>query len=314
MNNKFSLKILFASLATTALLTMVGCSPSSSDTDASQQASAASEQAADTAPAAAVGGDITLGYVEWDSCVASTSVVAEVLEDAGYNVKTMSVSGAMLYAGLANSDLDAIVCAWLPTTHQDYYAKTKDKLDDLGPNMREAKLGLAVPDYVEITSIADLADPETAKQFEDRIIGIDPGAGIMRLTNQVIEHYKLPGKLVEGSDATMVGVLQDAIRQNKPVVVTSWTPHWMWAAWELRYLEDPDGIYGEPDSIHTLVRKGLQQDMPEAYSILDAFYLGGEDRGAVMAASRADGANPKAVARKWVDEHTDQVSEWLDGS
>ncbi len=34
----------------------------------------------------------------------------------------------------------------------------------------------------------------------------------------------------------------------------------------------------------------------------------------VMAASREDGANPKAVARKWVDEHADQVAEWLDGS
>lgn len=309
MNNTFPLKLLLAGLAATALLAMTGCSTGDSDRDAAPTASTPEQAAEASAPA--VGGDITLGYVEWDSCVASTSVVAVALEDAGYTVKMMSVSGAMMYAGLASSDLDAIVCAWLPTTHQDYYAKTKDSLDTLGANMKEAKLGLAVPDYVEIKSIPELADPQIAKQFENRIIGIDPGAGIMRLTHEVIKHYKLPETLVEGSDATMVGVLQDAIRQNKPVVVTSWTPHWMWAAWELRYLDDPDGVYGEPDDILTLARKGLQQEMPEAYGILGAFYLSGEDRGALMAASREAGANPKAVARKWVDENPEKVSQWL---
>ena len=257
---------------------------------------------------------IRLGYVEWDSCVAATNVAKAVLEDAGYEVKTLAVTGALMFQGLANGDLDAIVCAWLPTTHEDYYEKTKDKVENLGANMKSADLGLAVPDYVDFKSIEDLTDKDVAKSIDNKIIGIDPGAGLMRLTGDVIDHYKLPETLVEGSDATMTAVLANAIRQEKPVVVTSWKPHWMWAEWDLRYLDDPDNVYGEPDEIDTLVRKGLKDDQPKAYAVLDAFELDGDARGAVMAADREDGADPDANARKWVEDNKDITSKWLDAA
>lgn len=257
---------------------------------------------------------IKLGYVEWDSCVAATNVAKAMLEDAGYEVKTLAVTGALMFQGLANGDLDAILCAWLPTTHEDYYAKTRDKVENLGPNMKSADLGLAVPDYVDFKSITDLADKDVAKSLGNKIIGIDPGAGLMRLTGEVIEHYKLPETLVEGSDATMTAVLANAIRQEKPVVVTSWTPHWMWAAWELRYLEDPDNIYGDPDEIDTLVRKGLKEDHPKAYAVLDAIEVDGDARGAIMVADREDGADPEANARQWIQDHADITSQWLEAA
>lgn len=254
---------------------------------------------------------ITLGYVEWDSCSAATNVARVVLEDAGYNVKTLAVTGALMFEGLANGDLDAIVCAWLPTTHEDYYARVKDRVENLGANMESADLGLAVPDYVEFSSIKDLADKDVAKSLNNRIIGIDPGAGLMRLTAKVIEHYELPETLVEGSDATMTAVLANAIRQEKPVVVTSWKPHWMWAAWDLRYLDDPDNVYGDPDEIDTLVRKGLKEDHPKAYAVLDAIKIDGDARGAIMVADREDDTDPVANARKWVEDHAEITSKWL---
>ena len=255
---------------------------------------------------------ITLGYVEWDSCVAATNVAKVMLEDADYNVKTLAVTGALMFQGLANGDLDAIMCAWLPTTHEDYYAKTNDKVENLGPNLLSAELGLAVPDYVDFKSIADLADKDVAHSIDNRILGIDPGAGLMRLTGDVIDHYKLPETLVEGSDATMTAVLANAIRQQKPVVVTSWKPHWMWAAWDLRYLDDPDNVYGDPDEIDTLVRKGLKDEQPRAYAVLDAIEVDGDARGAIMVADREDGADPEANARKWVQDHAEITSKWLE--
>ncbi len=307
-------KRLATCLAVSLVLALAGCSSGSSNNAAQPAATTDGTATTNTAEAAstpAVSGTVTLGYVEWDSCVAATNVVALALEDAGYTVKKMSVTGAMMYAGLANGDLDAIVCAWLPVTHKDYYAKTRDKLDNLGPNMKEAKLGLAVPAYVKINAIPELADPAVAKKFQDRIIGIDPGAGIMRLTHKVIEHYKLPEKLIEGSDATMTGVLKNSIRQNKPVVVTSWTPHWMWAAWDLKYLDDPDNVYGKPDDIITLARQGLKADMPKAWAILDAFKMDGDARSAVMVAGRDDSADATVDARAWMDAHPETVSAWM---
>src|SRR5699024_4954187 len=112
---------------------------------------------------------------------------------------TVSVTGAMLYEGLASGDVDGMVCAWLPTTHKVYYAKTKNRLVNLGPNMKGTKIGLVVPKYVKIDSIADLAKDGVAKKFDNRIVGIDPGAGEMGVTRKAIKAYDLPEKLVVGS-------------------------------------------------------------------------------------------------------------------
>ena len=308
MKTRTTFKLLATCLAASALA-LAGCS--SGGEGGSAPAGAGTAGATSAASTADTGGTIKLAYVEWASCLASTNVVAAALEKAGYQVKTVSVTGAMLYEGLAIGDVDGMVCAWLPTTHKEYYAKTRDRLVNLGPNMKGTKIGLVVPDYVKIGSITDLAKPDVAKRFDNRIVGIDPGAGEMGITRQAVKAYKLPEKLIVGSGATMTAALGNAIRQHKPIVVTGWNPHWMWARWKLKYLDDPKGIYGEPENIDTLVRKGLEQDMPKAYAILDAFHWTSAGMRQVMAADRKDGADPKADARQWVDSHPDQVSAWL---
>lgn len=255
---------------------------------------------------------IKLAYVEWDSCLAATEVAAAVLEKAGYQVETLSVSGAMLYSALANKDVDAMVCAWLPTTHQNYYEKTKHKIENLGSNMQGTRIGLVVPSYVDIDSIEELKTH--ADLFHNRIIGIDPGAGIMDLTQQAIDAYELPEELLVGSDATMTAALQEAIRKQEPIVVTGWTPHWMFAAWELKYLQDPKNIYGDPEQIDTLVRLDLQTDHPKAYSLLQAFEMSSQDRAAVMTANREENANPRITAHAWIESNAKVINHWLSES
>ena len=262
-----------------------------------------------TSVSAAAQNKIRLVYIEWADCTASTHVMQAVLEKQGYEVETLAVSGAAMYTAIAQGDADATVCAWLPSTHEGYYARTKDQLQDLGPNMQGTKIGLVVPDYVGIDSIDQLA--ANAGKFDGRIIGIDPGAGEMRIAQQAIEDYDLPMKLVDGSDATMAAALKDAVDNHEWVVVTGWTPHWKWARWPLKYLADPKGVFGGPESINTLARKGLAEDAPEAAHILDAFSWSAEDMQQLMDADRAAGADPAANARDWVQAHAELVGKWL---
>ncbi len=297
---------------------LAGCSNGNNETTANgpgdgSATSAATSEASPAPAAKSAGGNINLVYVEWSSCVASTNVIKTVLEDKGYTVKTTSVSAAAMYEAIAGGDADATVCAWLPTTHEGYYAKTRDRLDNLGPNLTKGtRLGLVVPDYVTIDSIADL--PANADKFKNRIIGIDPGAGIMNLTQKVIKAYDLPEKLVSGSGATMTAALKSAIDSKQWVVVTGWSPHWMWARWDLKYLDDPKGVYGKPDNIDTLARKGLNQDLPGAWAILDAYHWTADQMGQVMALNQQDGTTPEDNARKWISEHPDVVQSWTSGS
>ncbi|AJY49780.1 MULTISPECIES: glycine betaine ABC transporter substrate-binding protein [Halomonadaceae] len=255
-------------------------------------------------------GTVNLAYVEWSSEVASTNVVAAVLEQAGYEVDLTSLSAAAMFQALSSGDADAIVAAWLPTTHADYMERLGDSIEDLGPNLDGTKLGLVVPEYTDVDSIADLND--NADSFNNEIIGIDPGAGLMSLSEKVVDTYDLELELRSGSGATMTAALSSAINNEEDVVVTGWTPHWMFARFDLKYLEDPENVYGGAEQIHTAVREGLEDDMPEAYAILDAFEWTPEQMGEVMLMNQEDGSDPYENAKQWVEDNQDVVEQWLD--
>ncbi|HSP31133.1 MAG TPA: glycine betaine ABC transporter substrate-binding protein [Halomonas sp.] len=255
-------------------------------------------------------GTINLAYVEWSSEVASTNVIAAALEQAGYEVELTSLSAAAMFQALSTSDTDAIVAAWLPTTHADYMERLGDSIEDLGPNLDGTKLGLVVPEYTDVDSIADLND--NADSFNGEIIGIDPGAGLMSLSEEVVDTYDLELDLRSGSDATMVAALSNAINNEEDIVVTSWTPHWMFARFDLKYLDDPEEVYGGAEQIHTVVRQELEDDMPEAYAILDAFEWTPEQMGEVMLMNQEDGSDPYENAKQWVEDNQDVVEQWLD--
>ena len=254
---------------------------------------------------------IELGYVLWDSEIASTHVVAAVLMDElGYDVELTSVDAGPMWTGLAQGDFDAIVAAWLPATHAAYWEQTQDSLMDLGPNLEGADIGWAVPTYVEVDSITELN--ANADLFGGEIIGIDPGAGLMRASDAAFDVYDLSDfVLIDGSDAAMAAALDRAITRNEPIVVTSWRPHWMWAAYDLKYLEDPEGVFGDAEQIHTLISQDFEQNGPaDAIAFLSAFNWTGEDMGAVMLKIR-DGMEPLEAAREWISENPELVQSWL---
>jgi glycine betaine/proline transport system substrate-binding protein len=257
-------------------------------------------------------GKVEIAYVEWDCAVASTSVVQAVLQEKmGYKVDILPVAAAAMWSAVASGDVDGMVTGWLPVTHADYMNRFKADVEDLGPIVGGAKLGWAVPAYVGVTSIEGLKGK--AGQFKGKIIGIDPGAGLMRLSEQAIKDYGLGEyELMEGSGATMTAVLADSIKNNRPVVVTAWSPHWMFGRWELKYLDDPKGVLGKEESIHAIARKGLKKDMPEVHAFLDNFrWESPEQLQMVMAWNQEPGTTPYANAVRFIKENPKLVDKWI---
>jgi glycine betaine/proline transport system substrate-binding protein len=256
-------------------------------------------------------GEVELAYVEWSSEVASTNVVKAVLQEKlGYDVEITPVSAAAMWQAVGSGDVDGLVAAWLPTTHGHYLKQVQDDVVDLGPNLEGTRIGLVVPSYVTIDSIEQMND--AADAFDGKIIGIDPGAGLMSATETAMEKYGLSGfELMEGSGATMTAALQASIKENKWVVVTGWTPHWKFARWELKYLDDPQNVYGGEEYISTIVRKGLKEDMPEVYAFLDTFKWDPADMQQVMVWNTEEGADPYETAKRWVEENPEKVAAWL---
>ncbi|WP_364144331.1 glycine betaine ABC transporter substrate-binding protein [Paenibacillus sp. LPE1-1-1.1] len=255
---------------------------------------------------------VTLAYVSWDSEIASTYVVKEVLEQKlNYEVELMQVDAGPMWAGISDGSADAMVAAWLPTTHASYVTKYNGKYEDLGPNLEGTKIGLVVPQYMDINSIDELNDA-VGETVDHTIIGIEPGAGIMMSTEKVLDEYKLRDKwtLLESSSAAMTQQLEKAYANKEPIVITGWTPHWMFAKMDLKYLEDPKNVYGGDEQIHTIARKGLKEDQPEAFTFLDQFNWTPDEMAAVMIQIQ-EGETPEAAAKAWVEQNAEKVDAWV---
>ena len=253
---------------------------------------------------------LKIGYVNgWDDSVAATHVAGEILQSKlGYPVELKPVEPAIMWQGVARGDLDATLSAWLPATHGEYYAKLKDKVVVLGSNYTGAKIGLIVPDYVQAKSIEDLS--KYSKDFDGKITGIDAGAGVMRRTEDAIKQYNLDIKLMPSSGPAMATALTRAEKAQKPIVVTGWIPHWMFAKWKLRFLEDPKKVYGDDEHVDTVVNPGLEAKAADATAFLKKFSWNGEEVGAVMLAIR-DGAKPEQAAKDWIAKNPERVAGWL---
>ncbi len=254
--------------------------------------------------------EIEIGYVLWDSEIASTHVVAALIEDSlGHDVNLTSVDAGPMWMGIGRGDFDAIVAAWLPVTHEAYLAETEEDIVNLGPNLEGAKLGWVVPEYVTINSIEEL--PDYVDEFDGEVIGIDPGAGLMAASENVLEEYDLENyTLVSGSDAAMTAALERAIEREEWIVVTGWTPHWKFAAHDLKYLDDPRGVLGEEEHISTIVTPELEEKAPDVYKFLDNFFWTPEDMAEVMMMIQ-NGMEPYDAAREWIAENPDKVSQWI---
>lgn len=255
------------------------------------------------------GETIQLVHNPWDTEVASTNVIALVLEEAGYNVNLVSVDNAIMFESVATGESDAMTAAWLPITHGSILSTYKKQLVDLGPNLDGARSGLVVPSYMDVTSIDEL-NQEVAKN----IVGIEPGAGIMIQTELAMEEYVnlRDWSLESPSTGAMLALLKDALANEEDIVLTGWTPHWKFQRYDLKFLEDPLNVYGESEQIHTLVRHGLKEDMPEAYQILDNFFWDVEDMESVTL-EMEDGVTERQAAQNWLNQNRDKVDKWLEG-
>ncbi len=279
-----------------------------------------------TTPTAAVGesaertavaqrDDLRLGWSPWADAEV-VSLMAEQLIETHYGVPVERVMAdiGIQYQSVARGDLDLMLMAWLPGTHRDYWERVRDQVLDLGP-MYSGKLGWVVPDYVpanELNSISDLRDPNLAKRFGNRVQGIDPGSGLNQASEQALKSYRLADiELISASSAAMTAVLAQAIREQRWVVVTSWTPHWMFARYQLRFLEDPQGVFGGTERIHAVARLGLDKQFPQVTDFLNRFHIPDQELSAVLL--NAQNTSAEEAVMSYIKLHPERVRYWLSG-
>ncbi|WP_377268338.1 ABC transporter permease/substrate binding protein [Peterkaempfera sp. SMS 1(5)a] len=249
------------------------------------------------------GRTVDIGYINWDEGVAATFLWKEVLEQRGYRPRLQNMDVGALYTGMASGKVDVELDSWLPVTHADYWKRYRSSLTDLGSWYGKTSLEISVPSYVkDVHSLADLKG--RAKEFGGRIIGIEPGAGEMKLLDsRVLPGYGLDKEyqLTTGSTAGMLAQLERSVRAKEPVAVVLWSPHWAYSKYPLTKLTDPKGLFGKGDGIHTLANKSFPAQFPTVSRWMKDFKLSEQQLGGLEQAIHDAGqGHEEQGVRSWL--------------
>ncbi len=246
---------LLASAAAASLL-LAACS-SSSEADPTTSATGG-----EAAPAA--GGDITMAVFNgWDESLATSLLWQHVLNSKGYNVTLEYADVAPVFQAVSDGDYDLVTDVWAPATHATYLEEYGDDMVEVGSWFDNAALTVVVNADAPIDSLAELAD--NADAFGDRIVGIEPGAGLTAaMQDSVIPTYGLGDmEFITSSTPAMLAELDTAMTNGDNIAVTLWEPHWVYGAYDVKNLEDPEGSLGTAEQLTTYSRLGFADDFPE---------------------------------------------------
>jgi len=259
---------------------------------------------------------VRIGWTAWSDAEFITKLTAEIIEERmDREVELIQTDIAPQYQGLASGDVDGMLMSWLPGTHEDYMDKVGSDIVSLGILYGYARLGWAVPTYIpedQLSSIEDLKKDEVRDKLDGIITGIDPGAGLTRLSQQVIEDYDLEGyQLQISSGAGMTAALARAVRRDEWIVVTGWSPHWKFGAYDLRYLEDPKNTLGSFERVHAMARQGFYQENPEAALLISRMHFDLDVLQDAMFYAQEN--SYEAAVDRFIEQHGELIDYWVNG-
>lgn len=262
--------------------------------------------------------EVRFGYVEWPEAVMKTQVVSDVLGAMGYETTSQSLSVPLVLKGVSTGDLDVFLETWLPSMQ----SMVTPYLDDGSVTMSAHNLDgtlytAAVPTYVYeagVTSIADLAP--NAEKFGGNYFGIEPGNDGNEIMRKAIEAdtYGLSDwTLVESSEQGMLQMVERATQRGDWIVFSGWRPHWMNAAFDISYLEDPENIWGGEGYVATVANTRYLEENPNLARFFRQFRVSLETQGDWIDQYGRQGRDPEEVAQEWIRANLEAVKGWAEG-
>ena len=252
-----------------------------------------------------------IGWTENTAIAHLTKVLLE--EEVGYEQVTIKTSDLdSVYSSVAKGDLDAFQDVWLPN-QRDLLSSVEDDVEQLSYSYQgQTEQGLAVPSYMNTTSLNQLNDSEA-----DLILGIEPGSVVMGVVyDEVMPTYRLKQKLVEASTEGMLAEVERLYNDREEFALVAWSPHWMNQRYDLRYLEDPNDAFGElndPARITTIVNKNLPENEPAAYAFMNALIFN-EDQLNDLESTIEEMGDPLEGARQWAQDNRDVWQPWVEAA
>ena len=309
---------------------------------------AASVAAGMTGSAVATAADVVIGVPNWPSVLATAHVLKVAMEEnLGLEVELQNGTNPVVFEAMDSGAMHVHPEVWLPnqTNLNNTYVQEKGTVRQ-NPNGVAGDQAMCVTkstaERTGIENLTDLTDPDMAKNFDTDDDGqgeIWIGAAGWASTN--IEKiraksygYDATMQLKEMDETLALAEVDAAVAQDKNTVFFCYTPHHMFALHELVILKEPAydeskwtvvqptddpewleksdaGVAWNTAYLHIHYAASLEEDQPEAASMLSKVQLDTDTVSAMTYALVVDKQDPAEFAAKWVAENGDTVDSWL---
>ena len=292
--------------------------------------------------------DVVIGVPNWPSVAATASILKVVLEDnLGLEVELQNGTNPVVFEAMDSGSMHVHPEVWLPNQSNlhDTFVKTKGTVK-MNPNGVPAFQGMCVTkataDRTGIKQLADLADPDMAKNFDSNGDGrgeVWIGASGWASTNVEKIRAKSYGfdetmELVEMDETLAMANVDAAVAKDENHVFFCYTPNHMFALHDLVILEEPafeaskwnviqptdDPEWLEKSDapvawdlayLHVHYAADLEESQPEAAAILGNVKLTTDLVSGMTYALVVEKADPDEYAKQWVADNSELVDSWM---
>ena len=262
---------------------------------------------------------LDFGVPAWPGITVKTAIAEQLLNPLGYETSTQEIGLQVIYQGIESGDIDAFLGAWLPAQREMFDPrKESGVLIDVANNVDGAQMTLAVPEYLfedGLQSFADLDDYRD--QLDGEIHGFGAGSAASEILNNAIDNDTWglgDWQLVDTSEVGMLSAARDAISREEPIVWVGWTPHWMNLELPMRYLEDPEDLFGENNGesdVLTLLRGDYAEANPNVVTFFEQFTFSAEEQSWMIQAFGQEERDLADVAEQWIVDHPERIEAML---
>ncbi len=294
-----------------------------------------------TAWAAESSDPIKIPIHNWSSQIVGAHIVGKILNEAGYKTEFISSDSQVVYTSMCEGDIDLVHEVWQGAfgvafekvvaegcviDAKTHAAKTREEwwypayVEELCPGL---------PDWKALDACAaQFSTPET--QPNGRFL-----AGPVDWLKKDAERVEGLGMKFEvvnaGSAAALWAELESASKRKAPIVLFNWTPNFIEAVYDGKFIEFPEyaeGCREDPawgvnkELTHDCgnpkdgylkigVWKGMPDKWPGAYAIVKNIDFSNLDIAVMSKLADIDGMEPEEAADKWLADNKARWQSWM---
>jgi len=255
---------------------------------------------------------IRIAYSNSSFDIAVANVIKTIIaSQTKLNVELIEVHEDEIAQSLNDGRADLTFSFWLPNTNADQLQAYKDSLEFISEYYNEIRTGLAVADYMPVSSIEQLntIDP----QYPREIVVFDTSSVLSKTAQESINRYALANFKIRSFafESEMLTYVNSKIERVEPVVFATYQPHWVFSTLKIKMLNDSQKVFGNPEKAVIYARRDFTKDLKQISAFLKQINLTTTDINELMKENEKQDADPKIIAQTWMEQNADKINLWI---